>query len=305
MQTTERLYSFASERGSRATPTAEIARLQVVPADILVQQGDRIPFRVRGLDAQHLVVADRLADVTWSGIPKDAGIEVRDDRLEVAQDATPSAFDLVATVHGSSATARVRVVARPPFREDFSGPDPLASWIHMTGRWEVVERDGERVLAKVLDNPIFQRSFGSIGHPSARDYTMSVDILTDGNRRIMSTAGVIHQRYQILLKGNHQSIEVSSNMELLKESVPFRWKAGRWYRLKTRVDAHDDGSSTVRARCWPRDEEEPTDWNIEVRHANGHAQGAPGIYGFVPQSRFRVYLDNLEVAPITASTGPG
>ena len=40
---------------------------------------------------------------------------------------------------------------------------------------------------------------------------MQVDIRTDGNRRIMCAAGVVNQRYLIILKGNHQKLEVTSN----------------------------------------------------------------------------------------------
>ena len=50
--------------------------------------------------------------------------------------------------------------------------------------------------------------------------------MSDGNRRTMSSPGVINQRYLILLKGNYQELEVSSNMEHLKQTVKFRWKAG-------------------------------------------------------------------------------
>ena len=41
----------------------------------------------------------------------------------------------------------------------------------------------------------------------------------------------------------------------------------------------------------------PDAWNIEFTHANGHTHGAPGLFGFAPQSRFRVYIDNIMVTP--------
>lgn len=100
-----------------------------------------------------------------------------------------------------------------------------------------------------------------------------------------------------MLKGNHQEIEVSSNMELLRGTAPFRWKPRRWYRLKTRVDVAGDGAGVVRAKCWPHDEVEPDAWTIEVEHANAHRTGAPGIFGFALQNRFRIYLDDLTVTP--------
>jgi hypothetical protein len=159
----------------------------------------------------------------------------------------------------------------------------------------VRELDGDQVLAKKLDNPLFQRTMSLIGHPGETNYTMRADVRSDGNRRILSSVGVINQRYLIMLKGNHQELEVSSNEELLKVGVKFAWQAGKWYRLATRVDVAEGGKGVVRAKAWPRDEPEPADWTIEVPvpHANTH--GAPGIYGFTPQSRFAVYIDNIVV----------
>ena len=57
------------------------------------------------------------------------------------------------------------------------------------------------------------------------------------------------------------------------------------------------GSGVVRAKAWPRDAREPDAWTIEVPHAHAHTHGAAGLYGFTPQSRFAVYLDNLSVTP--------
>src|SRR2546426_4485421 len=46
--------------------------------------------------------------------------------------------------------------------------------------------------------------------------------------------------------GNSQELEVSSNQERVKAATPFRWTAGTWYRLKTRVDVASDGSGVDR-----------------------------------------------------------
>ena len=304
VHTTERLYAFGRARSSappapfagQAPSTEDATRLQVIPGDFLVQQGDRVPFRARALDDDHRVTNERVEGVSWTGLPE-SGIRIEDGFLEIDADADPGVFTLQGSAEGIEGSSRVRVVRRIPFVENFSGEGPLAHWTRTRSKWEMLDLDGEGVLAKPLSNPLFQRSMSQIGHPSASDYTMTVDIRSDGNRRTMSTAGVVHQRYLILLKGNHQEIEVSSNMELLRETMPFRWKAKNWYRLKTRVDVADDGSGVIRAKCWLRDEAEPEAWTIEVKHPNAHRAGAPGIFGFVPQSRFRVYLDNLSVTP--------
>ena len=140
-----------------------------------------------------------------------------------------------------------------------------------------------------------QRATSFIGHPDASNYTVEADVMTDGNRRMKSTVGVINHRYVIALIGNWQELEVSSNHDRIKVSVPFKWSTKTWYRLKSRVDVAKDGSGVVRAKAWPRDEEEPSSWTIEVPHKIAHTKGAPGLFGFSPQSRYSVYVDNISV----------
>jgi hypothetical protein len=107
--------------------------------------------------------------------------------------------------------------------------------------------------------------------------------------------GVINQRYFIYLVGNAQILEVSSNHDRVKQSVPFRWNQNKWYTIKSRVDMNEDGSGVVRAKAWLKGEPEPESWTIEVPHKKAHALGAPGIYGFSPQAMYSVYVDNVKV----------
>src|SRR5207249_6674743 len=106
---------------------------------------------------------------------------------------------------------------------------------------------------------------------------------SDGNRRKMSEVGVINQRYAIVLKGNEQKLEVSSNFERFREGVDFKWQPNVWYRLKSRVDVADDGSGVVHAKAWKKGDSEPDKWTIEVHHKIAHQEGSPGLFGFSPQ----------------------
>ncbi|MCA8972671.1 MAG: PQQ-binding-like beta-propeller repeat protein [Planctomycetes bacterium] len=316
VHTTEKLYCFAGGR-SHAEPVderpdgpgvGEIAQIQVRPADQCAHVGQTVEYRVVGLDSAGRVVADSIEGAVFDGGPSD-GAEWDGSTLRIAANAKPCAVTMKVSALGKVASARLRIVPFGEFGDDFEvaklapGPDgvpvgnPRPFWVGAGKKWEIRETESGRVLAKTLANPLFQRSLSYIGHPDQSNYTMQVDIKTDGNRRILSTAGVIHQRYQIALKGNHQQLEISSNMERFKKDVPFKWKPGVWYRLKTRVDVAKDGSGVIRAKAWPRDEPEPADWTIQAADPVAHRNGAPGIYGFVPQSRFRVYLDNLKVIP--------
>lgn len=317
VHTTDALYCFAGQgENHQHLATRQPLRvagkpttLQVIPADILVRQGEQIPFRVREKDARGATVSNvPKGDIEWSSkLPK--GISIENGMLTVAKDATPMATVLTATANDILGSARLRIVPRVPYSDDFEDvvlkphktePDiksaaPRPYWIGANKKWEVRELDGSQVLARTLDYPLFQRTITMIGDPRQANYTMTVDVRTDGNRRTMSAGGMINQRYLIVLKGNHQALEITSNEELIKERVPFRWKAGTWYRLKSRVDTNPDGSGVVRAKAWQRDLPEPDAWTIEVEVPRANLGGSPGLYGFTPQSRFRVYLDNITV----------
>jgi hypothetical protein len=106
--------------------------------------------------------------------------------------------------------------------------------------------------------------------------------------------GVIDQRYLIMLKGNEQKLEITSNQELFRFSTPFAWKPKTWYTLKARVDVAADGSGMVRGKAWKTGEPEPGAWTIEAPHRLANANGSPGLFGFSPQD-MRVYLKNINV----------
>ena len=319
VHTTDALYCFAGKGGEVShrpgrPPVREIGdatALQVIPADLLVHLGETVPYRVRSKDGRGATVRDlAAADIKWSGkLPK--GVTIENGMLTVAADASPAATVLIATADGLKGTARLRIVPSAPYSDNFEdvtlkphkkeagvmAAPPRPYWIGANKKWEVRALDGHQVLARTLDMPLFQRTISMIGDPRQSNYTMTVDVRTDGNRRTMSAGGMINQRYLIILKGNHQALEITSNEELIKERVPFRWKAGKWYRLKSRVDTNQDGSGVVRAKAWQRDLPEPDAWTIEVNVPNVNRNGSPGLYGFTPQSRFRVYLDNITVTP--------
>jgi len=317
VHTTDRLYCFGSG-GSEAPPQppsqhdpapGEPTQLQVIPADTLALQGGSIQYHVRSLDANGIVVSDNVQGVKFADFPAKGVAIDASGKMTIAKDAQSVGAILKVTAGDLSGSARLRIIKALPAVYDFenvelephpreqgvkTGPPP-SSWLGARAKWEVREVDGNKVLAKAFVRALFQRTMSFTGHPDMSNYTAQIDIMSDGNRRIMSTGGVVNQRYLFRLKGNYQTLEVVSNDELFKEYVSFRWRPHVWYRLKTRVDMKPDGSAIVRGKVWPRDEAEPKSWTIEATHRNAHKKGAPGIYGFCPQNRFRVYLDNFRV----------
>jgi hypothetical protein len=329
VQSSEKLYCFG-DKNAKSSPPAETAavkwpqpgpatELQIVPTEVLLNPGQTASFRVRKLDANGLVV-EEVKDVTnvkWASyIPPTARVKARLDgkfdeqgRLVAAADAKPSAGAFEATLDGLKGYIRGRILSGLPIKEDFESFElnvphttesgvqfayPPLPWIGARFKFEVREREGNKVFTKTIDNKLFQRASVFIGRPEMSNYTVEADVLSDGSRRKMSEVGLINQRYAIVLKGNSQQLEVNSNYERVRVAVPFSWSPNTWYHLKTRVDLAADGSGKVRAKAWKKGDAEPEAWSIDVPHLHAHTNGSPGLFGFSPQD-MRVYIDNVLV----------
>ncbi|MDQ3624593.1 MAG: PQQ-binding-like beta-propeller repeat protein [Verrucomicrobiota bacterium] len=263
-----------------------------------------------------------LVKTSMKGLFNDAGDLVADpEPVESA-----GAFQAKLAIDGKelTGTMRGRVLPNPPLKLDFENaelnlstdkppapavpntmekPTPFAypplPWNGARFRFEIRQAPGEggtKALCKTIDDKRFQRGQVFIGHPDAKNYTIEADVLTEGDRRKRSEIGLINQRYLIQLKGNGNQLEISSNQERIRESVPFVVTPNEWYHLKTRVDVAADGSGAVRAKAWKKKEPEPEAWTLEVKHRNAHTHGSPGFFSLAPAEQ-RAWIDNIEVRP--------
>jgi outer membrane protein assembly factor BamB len=331
VQTDKKLYCFgkAGNNPGLPAPTEEkpwpkagaVAKLQIIPSEVLLKPGGKTSLRVRSLDANGLTVQENIdpKSVKWeSYIPPTALVKSSmkgsfnaNGELVASDENVPSAGAFRGTIGDASGIIRGRVLSYLPIKQDFESFElsetttnhveeptkfahPPLPWVGARLRFEVREKDGSKALVKTIDNKLLQRGTIFFGHSDMKNYTIEADVLTEGNRRKMSEVGVINQRYAIILKGNSQQLEVNSNQERIKEAVPFKWSANQWYRLKARVDVAPDGSGVVRAKAWPRGEQEPDKWLIEVKHQHAHPMGNPGLFSFAPQE-MRAWIDNVVV----------
>ncbi|MCB1276912.1 PQQ-binding-like beta-propeller repeat protein [Prosthecobacter sp.] len=292
--------------------------LQIVPAETLLMTGDKQAFRIRSVDANGFVVARDIQGVKWeSFIPPTAKVKATMDakfndkgELTAAADAKSSAGAFKATApDGLTGTIRGRTLRNLPIKEDFEKYDltvdqpdekikfsyPPLPWIGARFKFDVRELNGNKVFAKTFDRLLFQRATVFVGASHLSNYTMQADVMTDGSARSKSDIGLVNQRYLICLRGNAGKMEVSSNLERLKQEAPFKMIANTWYTLKTRVDVAKDGSGVIRAKAWDKAQPEPEAWTIEVKVPHAHPNGSPGIFGFTPLNQKRVYLDNLSI----------
>jgi len=295
----------------------QFASLQIIPSEFTLNAGQKLNFRVYALDAKGLKIKQLGEGLSWEKwIPPTAKVQAQLDgnltatgpgTLFAKPDAKLSAGAIRVTYDGLSAVARGRIIPSLPYSENFEygynltnqSTDGIAfsfpplPWLGARMRWQVQDLDGERVAGNTLDRVLFQRAINFIGSHEAQDYIMELDAKVDGNRRIKSTVGLINQRYIFALVGNANRLEVVSNYDRFHRAVPFAIKANIWYRLKAQVDILENGTGLVRAKAWPRNEPEPVEWTLEESHNRPHTKGAPGIYAMSPQSKKKVYFDNL------------
>ncbi len=325
--TTEKLYSFPIPNSgikTDAAPVAEIpaagkaVALQIIPAETVIMRGSKQAFRIRSVDANGIVVSDDVKGVKWeSFIPPTAKVKAMMDaafneagELVVSPDAKVSAGAFKATAaDGTFGTIRGRALKGLPITEDFEGYTltddqptegikfsyPPLPWIGARFKFDVRELNGNKVFAKTFDRLLFQRGTVFVAPSNLSNYTMQADVMTDGSARAKSDIGLINQRYLICLRGNAGKLEISSNLERLKQEAVFKVSANTWYTLKTRVDVNADGSGVVRGKVWDKSQPEPEAWTVEAKVTRAHTQGSPGIFGFTPLNQKRVFLDNLSI----------
>lgn len=295
--------------------TAAITQLQIVPAEFALSPGQSRKFTVWGLDAAGRRVKAVTNEVTWAKfIPPTALVksevdgEMKGDTLVTAPTAKMSAGQFQAKWNNLTAVTRGRIVAGFGYKEGFEasvlnqkneageavGFPPLP-WLGARVKWHAIEKDGSKVVTNRLDNILFQRTMNFVGRSDMRNYTVEADVMTDGTRRVMSSVGLVNQRYLIAMVANSRILEISSNHERVKESVPFDAQPNVWYRLKTRVDSDGKGGGWVRAKLWEKSKPEPEKWTMELRQEKLHQQGSPGVFAFSPQALKRVYIDNLSL----------
>jgi hypothetical protein len=225
---------------STAGPGAgRVVHLQVVPAEVLLRPGEKVTFSLRGLDANGNLVKELTGGHWKKFVPPTAKVRSEMDaefneqgELAAKPTARLSAGSWEVTVRDGTSEfkgyMRGRVVAGLPYRQDFESfipaeqPDgkpgdkfawPPLPWIGARFKWDIRELGNGQVFAKTLDNMLFQRAFTFLGDPAAKNYTLSADVMSEGNRRNMSNVGVINQRYVVNLVGNWQQLEVVSTQD--------------------------------------------------------------------------------------------
>ncbi|HEY9405774.1 MAG TPA: PQQ-binding-like beta-propeller repeat protein [Pyrinomonadaceae bacterium] len=278
-------------------PNRAATWVQVVPTELIIKPGETANFRVRLFDEWGKFIREEKA-ATWS-LDNLQGT-VANGRLVAATEGGAQAGLVKATVGGVTGTARVRIVPSLPWSENFdasaAGSVP-PTWISTVAKFVVREMDGGKALAKVAEgSSLVTRTRAYLGPSDLSNYTIEMDVRGTERRRQRGDAGVIAQRYALVLYGNSQSLHLEPWQPETARTVtmPFTWKPDTWYRMKLMVENMPDGKTRARGKVWAVTDAEPAAWMIERIDPLPNRQGAPGIFG---NGLAELYFDNLKVTP--------
>jgi outer membrane protein assembly factor BamB len=286
-----------SESAGRALPaeaqgTDEPATLLLVPGDVTVGLGDTVDFQVRLFNELGRELG-RTDDATWSteglrGVISPAG------ELAVVNEGDPMAGHVRARIGDLEGRARVRAFGELPYREDFESVEGKGRpWWLGAGRYQVIERDGGKLLEKPVAARGLLRSILFIGPDTLHDYTVQAEVMGGQEGRRRTDVGLVNQGYILDLLGNGQDLQIRTWPAEMRmaETIEFPWEMDTWYVMKMRVDGQG-GDVVVRGKVWKKGEPEPEDWTITAEDPIGTERGAPGLIGYSPAP---VYWDNVVV----------
>ena len=273
----------------------------VTPTELILKPGESVALTPRTFDASGAEVA-LPGPATWTleslkGTIADGKFTA--DAAPVAQAGVVKAA--FGTIVGS---ARVRVIPDLPWSFDFEDgrETPPPQWANATGKFAVRDLDGSKVLVKLAENDFAfaKRCRPFFGSPDYSDYTVEADVRAMERRRLMGDIGIVAQRYQLVLFGNHQRLDLQPWQPEVARTVskPFKFDKDIWYTMKLEVQSIDGGRIRARGKVWPKGQPEPPAWTIERIDPIGSRKGSPGIYADAPSrvgGGSELYYDNIKV----------
>jgi outer membrane protein assembly factor BamB len=274
----------------------------VTPTELILKPGESVALSVKLFDANGNPAAGG-GTVTWAldGLKGTiAGGTFTADASAGAQ-----AGVVKATAGGVTGASRIRVIPDLPWTFDFENGGVPAHWINATGKYEVRDEEGGKVLVKLANNPFAfaKRARPFLGPPDLSNYTIEAEVRSKDLRRVMADVGIVAQRYELVLFGNHQRLELQPWQPETDRTVrtKFPWTKDTWYVMKLEVQNLDGNNVRARGKVWPKGQPEPAAWTIERVDPIGSKKGSPGLYSDIPNAEARggseIYYDNIKVYP--------
>jgi hypothetical protein len=297
-QTAKQVDESIAEAAGTETPVGEnpeVAQIQIVPVEVLLQPGESVEFGVNFFNAigQKLDVSK---DVQFQ---VSGAATIEGNKLTANADAAHTGVVVTASLGEIKGTARARIVPPLPWKFTFDGlGDPPLSWVGARYRHVIRDIDGSPALTKITTIPKGARSRLWMGPSDLSEYTMTADVRGSRMTDQLPDIGLTAHGYVLDLMGQSQQLQIRTWSAQLRmaETVDFPWQEDKWYRMKFRVDLESEPPATtalLRGKVWPRDEDEPKDWTITARDESPNLNASPGLYGNAKVAE--LYMDNIEV----------
>jgi len=291
----------AKPAAAASLPAGVPAAVLVTPTELILKPGESIALTARAFDAKGAEIA-LPGPPAWSA--ENLKGTIQNGRFTADAAATPQAGLVKAAFGTQVGAARIRVIPDLPWSFDFEdGRDvPPPQWANATGKFAVRDLDGSKVLVKLAENDFAfaKRCRPFFGSPELSNYTIEADVRALERRRQMGDVGVVAQRYELVLFGNHQELHLQpwqpETARTIK--VPFKWDKDAWYTIKLEVQALDASKVRARGKVWPKGQPEPQAWTIERVDPIGSQKGSPGLYADAPSrvgGGSELYYDNIRV----------
>ncbi len=278
--------------------------LLVTPTELILEPGQAIALSVKVFDANGHPV-NNPGEAAWALENLKGTVTAGKFTPDAAAGA--QAGTVKATIGSVSGAARIRVIPNLPWTFDFenAGEAPPAHWINATGKFAVRALEGNNVLVKLAENPFAfaKRTRPFFGPTDLSNYTIEADVRSMEKRRQMGDVGIVAQRYELVLFGNHQRLELQPWQPEVQRTIKteYKWKPDTWYVMKLEVQTLGKGQVRARGKVWPKGEPEPAKWTLERLDPIGSLKGSPGIYADAMNSQAgggsEMYYDNIKVYP--------
>ena len=304
------MYAIGPKGAPKTTPAAPAPKAStpggpatvalVTPTEHLLKPGESVALSVKLFDANGNPVAGG-TDTAWT--TENLKGVVADGKFTADAAAGAQAGLVKATVGGVSGTARIRVVPDLPWTFDFENGAVPSHWINAAGKYAVRDEGGSKVLVKLAENPFAfaKRTRPFFGQTDLSNYTIEAEVRSKEVRRVMADVGIVAQRYELVLFGNHQRLELQPWQPETERTVKkaFPWTKDTWYVMKLEVQTLDGKNVRARGKVWPKGEPEPAEWTIERVDPIGSTKGTAGLYADVPNSDPKggseIFYDNIKV----------
>jgi outer membrane protein assembly factor BamB len=293
--------SGPAKPAASSLPAGVAATLLVTPTELILKPGEAIALTARAFEASGVAIA-LPGPATWT--VENLKGTVADGKFTADAAAGAQAGLVKATIGTIVGAARIRVIPDLPWSFDFEdGREvPPPQWANATSKFAVRDLEGNKVLVKLAENDFAfaKRCRPFFGSPELSNYTIEADIRAMERRRLMGDIGIVAQRYELVIFGNHQRLELQPWQPETKRTVstPFKFDKDAWYTIKLEVQSLDGGKVRARGKVWPKGQPEPQAWTIERVDPIGSHKGSPGLYADAPSrvgGGSELYYDNIKV----------